>query len=179
MIRLPACYFSPRKVQHVRGRIMKGNNSLSDSFLNCCGCHFSRKGAECGELEGSLGVGWVWPDLRWAGLAGRGLEAHCLTHAWGIAQVHGRVLASLMQRTGHLTLKWPCPMVVPWVSSEHPVCPCFLPTVASPVILTCRRSLVPNQVRERFPLNAEPLDGRNSVLFTRVSAVTEACWVLN
>lgn len=55
------------------------------------------------------------------------------------------------------------------------VCPCLLPTVASPVILTCRRSLVPNQVWERFPLNAEPLDGRNSVLFTPVSAVTEAC----
>lgn len=174
MIRLPACCSSPKTVQHVRGRIMKGNNSLSDSFLNCCGCHFSRKGPECRELAGSLGVGWVWPDLRWAGLAGRGLEAQCLTHAGGTAQVHGRVLAPLMQRAGHLTLKWPCLMVVPWVSSEHPVCPCFLPTVVSPVIFTCRGSLVPNQVWELCPLNAEPLNGQNCVLFTLVSAVIEA-----
>ena len=45
--------------------------------------------------------------------------------------------------------------------------------------ITCdinlQKESCPNQVRERFPLNAEPLDGRNSVLFTRVSAVTEAC----
>lgn len=163
MIRLSA-WCSSRKVQHVRGGIMEGNHSLSDTFLNCCGCHLPR---------GQSARSWnpsANEAMSWAGLAGRGLEAWCLAYISGTPWAGGRVLSWLVQnrdalRPGDLALESQYPEGGPlWLLS-------------APASLQRESCLYPGG--RRLSLNCEPLDGGSCVLFTSVSVVTNECWVPN
>lgn len=98
--------------------------------------------------------------------------AWCLAHPSG-TQVDGRVPPGSCTQKGapgpEMTMSDGGPL---WLLRTY-LHVCFPLTVVSPV--PPRGSPVPNHVGERFPLNAEPLEGRNCVLFTSVTAVTNAC----
>lgn len=75
MMRLPARCSFLRKVQHVRGIIIEGNNSLTDAFLKQLGLPLS-EGPQCRSWSPRVSEALVW-----ARLAGGGLEAgHLAPH---------------------------------------------------------------------------------------------------